>query len=219
MGDSSLNDTADVGGGVKKGWSTKDVVISVLTLVVIIFLCLAAIYFKDYLLDTEYIAHYGLLGVLITAFVAGSTVSVLAIPVPYWLLVFTLPSILAPEWGIGAPITVGIISGFGACLGQTLTFIIGWGGRDLSEKLASKLSKGLYTKAMYWAQRHGSLAVFTMSAVLNPFHLPMTLAMASLGFSGWKFVLFSLLGNIVKGVFIAFCGYFGLTSLFRLLGV
>ena len=219
MGDSSLNDTVGVGEEVKQGWSTKEIVISFLSLVVVIFLCLAAIYFKDYLLDTSYIAHYGLLGVLITAFIAGSTLSVLAIPVPYWLLVFALPSILAPEWGIGAPIAVGIISGIGAGLGQSLTFIIGWGGRDLSEKLASKLSKGLYTKAMHLAQRHGSLAVFTMSAVLNPFHLPMTLAMASLRFSGWKFTLFSLLGNIVKSLGIAFCGYFGLTSLFRLLGV
>lgn len=219
MGDSSLNDTAGVDDGVKQGWSTKHIVISVLSLVVVIFLCLAAIYFKDHLLDTENIARYGLLGVLITAFVAGSTVSVLAIPVPYWLLVFTLPSILAPEWEIGAPIAVGIISGFGVALGQMLTFMIGWRGRDLSEKLASKLSRGLYTKGMHWAQRHGSLTVFTMSAVPNPFHLPMTLAMASLRFSGWKFVLLSLLGNIVKSLFIAFCGYFGLTSLFRLLGV
>ena len=219
MGHSSVNATVGAAEEVKQGWSRKDILVSVLSLVVVSLLCFAAVYFRDYLLDTDFIARYGLLGVLITAFIAGSTVSVLAIPVPYWLLVFTLPSILAPQWGIAAPISVGLVSGFGAGVGQSLTFLIGWGGRDLSEKLASKLSKGLYVKAMHWAQRHGSLAVFAMSAVLNPFHLPMTLAMASLRFSGWKFVLFSLLGNIVKSLGIAFCGYFGLTSLLHVLGM
>ena len=49
--------------------------------------------------------------------------------------------------------------------------------------------------------------------------LPMTMAIAVLRYPVWKFFLFSLLGNAVKSLFIAFCGYYGLSSVFNLLGL
>lgn len=199
--------------------SPKSIVISVLSLLATIAICLAAVYYKDYLIGAKYIAQYGLLGMLIVSFLGGSLLSMIAIPVPYWLLVFTLPSVLASHMKVAAPIAVGVTSGIGAGLGQSLTFVIGYGSRDLSQQLAFMFNKRLYVRAVEWAQRRGSLAVFLMSAIINPLHLPMTLAMASLRFPVWKFALYSLLGNIVKSSFIAFCGYFGLTSLFKILGI
>ncbi len=219
MGDSSRRDAATANEEVKQRLSIKHITVGVLSLVFMILLCLAAIYYKDYLISTRYVAQYGLLGMLIVAFLGGSLLSMMAVPIPYLLLVFTLPSVLAPQLNAGAPIAVGVTSGFGASLGQLLTFVIGYGSRNLSQQVAFTFNKGLYVRAIDWAQRRGSLAVFLMSAIINPLHLPMTLAMASLRYSGWKFFLYSLLGNIVKSSFIAFCGYFGLTSLFRFLGI
>jgi len=219
MGNHSLKDTITVNGEVRQGWSKKDVIISVISLLATISLCVVVIYYKNYLLDAKYVSAYGLLGMLVFAFLGGSVLSLLAIPVPYWLLVFTLPSILPDHLRIGAPILVGLVSGFGASLGQLLTFMIGQGGKEFSQKIAYRINKDLYDRAIAWAQRHGSLAVFVMSAIINPFHLPVTFAMASLHFPGWKFFIYSLLGNIVKSSVIAFCGYFGLTSLFHFFGV
>lgn len=199
--------------------SIRDITIGGLSLIATVALCIVAIYYKDSLLNTGHLAQYGLFGMLIIAFLGGSLLSMLAVPVPYWLLVFTLPSILAPQFQIGAPILVGLVSGVGASLGQLLTFILGCGSRDLSQKLAYRVNRGFYDRALSWAERHGSLSVFVMSALINPFHLPMTLAIASLRYPSWKFFVFSLLGNVVKSTFIAFCGYFGLTSLFHFLGV
>jgi len=211
--------TVAAGDEVKQRLSVRDITLGVLSLAFTIALCLVAIYYKDYLLGARYVATYGLLGMLIVAFLGGSLLSMIAIPVPYWLLVFTLPSVLAPQFHIGAPVLIGGVSGVGASLGQLLTFMLGYGSRSLSQKLAYRFNRGVYDRALRWAQRHGSLAVFIMSAVINPIHLPMTLAMASLRYPAWKFLLFSLLGNILKSSFIAFCGYFGLTSLFRFLGI
>ena len=219
MGDSSQQDTAGVNEEVKHHWSKKDIALSVAALVITIFLCVAAIYYKDYFLDMSHLTHYGLLGVLIVTFVASSTLSATAIPVPYWLLVFTLPSVLATRWGIGSPVLVAVVSGFGASLGQLITFLIGRGGRGFSQKLVSKVNGGWYARAVGMAQQHGSLVVFVMSAVPNPLHVPLTLAIAALHFPAWEFFLFSLLGNVIKSAVIAFCGYFGLTSLFHFLGV
>src|SRR4030043_1903395 len=219
MGNSSRMDTVTAGEEVKQRVSTRDITLGVLSLIFTILLCFAAIYYKDYLLGTKYVATYGLLGMLAVAFLGGSLLSMIAIPVPYWLLVFTLPSILTPQFQLGAPILVGLISGFGASLGQLLTFMLGCGSRDLSQKLAYKINRGWYDRAISLAQRHGSLAVFIMSAIINPFHLPMTFAMASLRFPTWKYFLYSFLGNIVKSSFIAFCGYLGLNSLLHFLGI
>jgi membrane protein DedA with SNARE-associated domain len=219
MAISSSKDAVSANVEATQGLSKKDIIVSALSILLIISLCVVAIYYRDYLLDTEYVATYGLLGMLIVAFLGGSLLSMIAVPVPYWILVFTLPSILTPELQIGAPILVGLISGFGASLGQLLTFMLGCGSRDLSQKLAYKFNRGLYDRAMNWAQRHGSLAVFIMSAIVNPFHLPMTFAIASLRFPTWKYFLYSLLGNIVKSSFIAFCGYLGLNSLIHFLGI
>jgi membrane protein DedA with SNARE-associated domain len=198
--------------------SIRDITIASLSLLVTVALCVIAILYKDSLLNTGHLAQYGLLGMLVMAFLGGSLLSLLAIPVPYWLLVFTLPSILAPQFQMGAPVLVGLISGVGASLGQLLTFMLGCGSRELSQKLAYKVNRSFYDRALSWAERHGSLSVFVMSAIVNPFHLPMTLAIASLRYPTWKFFVFSLLGNLVKSTVIAFLGYFGLTSLFHLLG-
>jgi len=219
MESSSSKDAVTVNGEAAQGWSKRNIIVGVLSLLLTISICVVAIYYKDYLLDTRYLATYGLTGMLIVAFLGGSILSLIAIPIPYWLLVFTLPSILAPQFGIGAPILVGLVSGFGATLGQLLTFILGYGSRDLSQKLAYKFNSGWYDKAMNWAQRHGSLAVFVMTALANPLHLPLSIAMASLRFSIWKYFLYSFLGNVFKSSLIAFFGYFGLNSLFKLLGI
>ncbi|MFC1984918.1 DedA family protein [Chloroflexota bacterium] len=203
----------------KQRWSRKEIYLGALAIVSTIILCAAAIYYKDDLMDIRNLGGYSLIGVLVVAFVAGSTVSVTAIPVPYWLLVFTLPSILASQWGIAAPVWVGLTSALGVTLGHLPTFMIGYGGRTISQRFTAKFNKHFYTRATGWARQHGSWAIFAMSAIINPLHLPMTLAIAALHYPPKKFFVFSLLGNIVKSSYIAFGGYFGLTSLFRFLGL
>jgi len=204
---------------VKQRWPKREIFLGALAIVATMGLCVAAIYYKDSLMDVAYIEGYSLLGVLIVAFIAGSTVSITAIPVPYWLLVFTLPSVLTPHWGLLAPVWVGLTSALGATLGHLPTFMIGYGGRSLSQRITTRINNRFFTRAMEWAQKHGSWAVFGMSAILNPIHLPMTIAIGALRYPPHKFFFFSLLGNTVKSLFIAFCGYFGLTSLFGFLGV
>lgn len=204
---------------VKPRWLKREIWFGVLSLVVTIALCVAAIYYKDEWMSVASLPGYSLLGMLIIAFLAGSVLSFMAIPVPYWLLVFTLPSVLAPRWGILAPVGVGMTSALGATLGHLPTFMIGYGSTKLSQAVTTRINIPFYDRAIEWAKKHGSWASFAMSAVFNPMHLPMTIAIGALRFPPWKFLVFSLLGNAVKSLFLAFGGYFGLTSLFRFLGV
>jgi membrane protein DedA with SNARE-associated domain len=197
----------------------KGIILGVLTVVVTVALAFVVIYYKDALLSIVHIEKYGLLGVFVFAFIAGSVVNFVATPFPYWLLVFTVPSLLAPSWGALAPLWVGLLSALGASLGQLLTFMVGYSGSRLYHKFTVNIDNRFYNRAIGWAKRHGSWAVFAMSALFNPIHLPMTIAIAALRYPPLKFFVFSLLGNMVKSLVIAFCGYFGLASLFHFLGV
>lgn len=199
--------------------SKRELSLGALAVIVTIGLCVAAIIYKEELMSIGWVAQFGLLGMLILAFIAGSTFSITAIPVPYYAVVLALPTVLAEEWGILAPVWVGLITALGSSLGQLITFLIGYGSRGLSEKVSSKLSGRFYDRAIAWAERHGSLAVFLMSAVFNPLHLPMTIAIAALRYPPHKFFFFCFLGSAVKSLILAFFGYYGLTSLFSWLGV
>jgi membrane protein DedA with SNARE-associated domain len=201
----------------KKHWPKKEIYLGVLAIVFTIVLCVAAIYYKNDLMNIDYMAGYGLLGLLIISFIASSTFSITAVPLPFWLLVLALPSVISSQWGILAPVWVGLTTAVGIALGQLLTFMIGYGSRSLSERVTAKFNNRYYNRAMDWARRHGSWAVFIMSAIFNPIHLPMTLAIAALRYPPYKFFFYSFLGASVKSLFIAFCGYFGLTSLFGFL--
>lgn len=197
----------------------KEILIGTMALLATVALSAAAIVYKNDLMNISNMAGYSLLGVLIVSFIAGSTVSITAIPVPYWLLVFTLPSILAVQWGILAPVWVGLLSALGATLGHIPTFMIGYGSRSLSQKVSERFNNRFYKKTIGWAEKYGAWAVFVTSVILNPMHLPLTIAFGALRFPPLKWFFFSLLGNTVKSLSIAFSGYFGLTSLFRFLGV
>jgi len=203
----------------KRHLPKKEIVIGALALLTTIGLCAAGVIYKDNIMNIANMAGYSLLGVLIVSFIAGSTVSITAIPVPYWLLVFTLPGILAEHWGILAPVWVGLLSALGATLGHIPTFMIGYSSTGISQKVSARFNNRYFNRAIAWAQRHGAWAVFIMSAILNPIHLPMTIAIGALRYPPLKWFFFSLLGNSVKSLFIAFCGYFGLSSLFHFLGV
>ncbi len=211
--------TMSINREVKQWWSRKEVYLGVLAIVATLALAVAAVYYRDALMKVTYITGYSLLGVLVIAFIAGSLMSVTAIPVPYWLVVFTLPSVLAARWGVWAPVWVGVTSAFGCTLGHLPTFIIGYGGSRLSQRVSAMANNRFYARAIAWAQKHGSWAVFATSAVLNPLHLLMTVAIGALRIPPRKWFLFSLLGNTVKSLFIAFAGYFGLSSLLRFLGI
>ncbi|MBN1367531.1 MAG: VTT domain-containing protein [Dehalococcoidales bacterium] len=201
----------------------REIIVGVSAIVITIGLCVAAILYKDTIMNTAASLGYGLTGILLVSFLAGSILSFTAVPIPYWILVFTLPTALAANWGILAPFAVGLTSALGATLGHMPTFMIGYGGRSLPGKLSNRFSNNWYgrwyKKIITWSEKHGWIAVFINSAIFNPIHLPMTVAFGTLRYPPWKFFLYSFLGNSVKSLLLAFCGYYGLTWLLKFIGV
>ncbi len=197
----------------------KDITLGVIAIILTVTLSILGIYYRNELLNISGIAGYSLIGMLVISFAAGSLLSFTAVPVPYWLFVFTLPTILEPKWGMSAPVLVALISALGATLGHMPTFFLGYGGSSFAEKMFSRFDNRFHTRALAWARKHGAWASFLISAVFNPIHLPMTIGMGMIRYSPLKFFAFSFLGNTLKGMFLAFAGYYGINSILHLMGV
>jgi membrane protein DedA with SNARE-associated domain len=207
----------------KPRMTRREIIVGILAIVITIGLCVAAFLYQDEIMNTAASFGVSLVGILVVSFLAGSILSFTAVPIPYWILVFTLPTALSATWGILAPVAVGLTSALGATLGHMPTFMIGYGGRSLPNKLSAKFSNNWYgrwyKKIIAWSEKHGWIAVFINSAIFNPIHLPMTVAFGTLRYPPLKFFIYSLLGNAVKSLFLAFCGYYGLTWLLKFIGI
>lgn len=197
----------------------KDIILGIAAAIPTVVLSTLGIIYRTELLNMSGMVGYSLVGMLVISFLAGSLLSFAAIPVPYWLFVFTMPAILAPKWGVLAAVIVALVSALGATLGHMPTFFLGFGGSSLAEKLFAKFDSRFHDKALGWAKKHGAWASFLISAVFNPIHLPMTVAMGMIKYSPFKFFIFSFLGNTLKGLVLAFAGYFGLNWVLNFIGM
>ena len=180
----------------------SEYIIGGVALALTIALCVAVVYYWDYVSRA---AHYGYFGAFVISVLAGGTVFV---PIPGILVIFTLGSVLNPA-------IVGIVSGFGEAIGSVGIYLSGYGGR----KAVQNLNHQFFAKFRDWINRRGSLAVFAMSAILNPLFYPFTAIAGMLRFGLVKFFFVCWGGKTVKNMMIAYAGYFGLRSLLRWVGV
>lgn len=195
--------------------SKRKYILGSLFLALTIASCVAVICYWE---KIEYLRSYGYFFVFLVSFLAGCS---LPNPLPYIVVVFTVSSVLNPA-------LVGATSGLGAGVGGTLVYLAGRGGRQFFPKIgflspdtggASGVASRWTSRIVDWAQRRGSIVVFIISAVFNPIFAPAAIAIGALGYSLWKFFLMCWAGNTVKSLAIAYCGYFGLGTLLRWLGV
>lgn len=170
--------------------------------VVIVGLCVAAVVFSD---DLGRIQEYGYLGVFIICIFAGGTVIV---PIPGLLVVFTLGSILHPA-------IVGVVAGLGEAIGVIAIYLAGSTGQGMLEKVSNRL----VVRFTGWIRRHSLLAVFLMSAIINPLYYPFALMAGILRFGLPSFFLSCWAGKAFKNTGVAYLGFFGFGSLLGWLGV
>ncbi len=203
--------------GVVKIGSKRKYILGGLFLVLTLISCVALVYYREAI---EYFGEYSYPLVFLVSFLAGCS---FPNPLPYIVVVFTVGSILNPTF-------VGVISGLGAGIGGTLVYLAGRGGGKLFPKIkigflspntggTSASASRWAPRIVDWAQRRGAIVVFIMSAVFNPIFAPVAIALGALRFRLWKFFLMCWLGNTVKSLTIAYCGYFGLGTLLRWLGI
>lgn len=196
-------------------------------------LTVAIVYSWDEMRDVGSIASgYGYAGGFLVSILGGITI----IPVPSLLVVFTLGGVLNPVY-------VGLVAGLGEALGGITVYLTGAGGGaiwsrlqareqaiyeqprpgyDIVTPVQSRLHSRWQTMYDRLARSVGwggsSLLVFVVSAmVFSPYYFA-GLAAGSLHMGLRRFFLLSLAGKTVKGMVVAYAGYWGLHFLLQWIG-
>ena len=192
----------------------KAYILGIVGVVATLLMAAAVIYFWEFVSGLE---AYGYLGAFIISIFGGATI---IIPVPMLAVVFALGAVMKPTFGpIFGPLFVGMAAGFGETLGALTIYYTGYGGGTPFMNSNHGRVQAIYLRLMLWMERRGSLVLFVLSAVLNPFFYPAALAAGALRFGIKKYFIICWCGKTIKGMTVAFAGYWGLRGLLRLLGM
>ena len=174
-------------------------IVRILTLVAIVGALGAAVYFRERLQELK---QYGYAAVFLVGLVSNATV---VLPVPGLAVSSVLGSVFNP-W------IVGIVGGVGQALGELTGYMAGYGGQTLVD------GNPVYDRLTRWMRRYGVLTVFVLAIVPNPVFDLGGMAAGALRFPVWKFLVSCTAGKVIKNIAFALAGYYGIETLFGLLG-
>ena len=214
--------------GKEKRWSRQHFVLGIGILVSVLVI-IALVFLWD---EIQGAAGYGYAGCFVVSIMAGMTI----IPAPALPVVFTLGHKLHPVY-------VGLVAGLGEAIGGLTVYLTGAGSKTVWSRLRAKQRANneqpdsgndavpLVTRRFQTRQRAffdrivapmqrwgGSWPVFIASAMLvSPFYF-IGLGAGALHMGLKRFFLVSWAGKTVKGLYIAFAGYWGLYYLLKWIG-
>lgn len=138
---------------------------------------------------------YGYPAIFVVGFLSSFT---LFIPSPAFFVVFFFGATLNP-------VALGVIAGAGAALGETTGYIAGYGISKLAKKQRKKLAEIRKLVHKYSPE----VVIFLFAATPLPFDF-VGIFCGTINFDRKKFFIATLLGKIVKFIFIAYAGFYGL---------
>ena len=99
------------------------------------------------------------------------------------------------------------------------SYMTGFGGGAALASTKHHRIQTIYSRMLRWVEKRGSLTLFILSATLNPFFYPAGLAAGALRFGIKRYFFICLAGKIIKGMTVAFAGYWGLGAILRAFGI
>ncbi|MFC1870034.1 DedA family protein [Chloroflexota bacterium] len=191
---------------MKRGHRKWEYYIGILGVVLTIAMAVSVVYFWDFVQALE---GYGYAGAFFVSILGGATI---IIPVPMLAVVFALGGVLTPYW-------VGVAAGLGETIGALTIYMTGYGGGTAILNSNHGKLQSAYIRLMGLMERRGSWTLFFLSAMLNPFFYPAALTAGALRFGVRRYFLLCWGGKTIKGLTVAYAGYYGLRGLLRMLGM
>jgi membrane protein YqaA with SNARE-associated domain len=169
---------------------------------------LAAFAYVVYVLDADPagLRGYGYLGVFLIPFIGSAS---FILPMPGLAVIATGGAFLDPVFGIPPWIVVGLLAGLGEALGELTGYAAGYGGRAVLEQ------RRFMGRLEGWMHRQGSVVMFCMAALPNPFFDVAGVIAGVVRMPLWKFFIAVLLGKIVKSMYVAGAGALGISLIER----
>jgi len=144
----------------------------------------------------EFLENYGYLGAFLASLIATTSI---IFPIPGFVIVGAIAAATA-NWPL-----VALASAVGNGLGETTSYIAGYGGSAIIHPQRSRF----YQRAEDWMKRHGSLTVFIFALTPLPFDV-VGIAAGALHFPLWKVILAVIAGRLpltMAGCYLAHKGW------------
>jgi uncharacterized membrane protein YdjX (TVP38/TMEM64 family) len=139
--------------------------------------------------------------------ISGLRAASVILPIPGGGLTFAAGAFMDPFMGIPAPVMVGITAGSAESLGEFTGYAAGYsGGRILD-------NRRFYQRVKAWIQKRAFLTVLIMSLAPSPVFDVAGLAAGASRVPVRVFWPAVLIGKIVRGIAMAFAGYYGFEAI------
>ena len=142
-------------------------------------------------------AGFGYPGIFLIALLANATV---LLPAPGVAIIYAMGAIFNP-------FGVGLAAGAGGAIGELSGYLAGYSGQAVVERT------DVYARIKPWVDRYGGWAIMVLSAIPNPFFDVAGIAAGMAKMPIQIFLLFTLIGQLIKMTLFALAGHYSITLL------
>jgi uncharacterized membrane protein YdjX (TVP38/TMEM64 family) len=182
----------------------------ILLILVVVLITIFAFAFFYFQVEVSRLKDYGYVGVFLINFIGAASIF---LPTPAAASTVGGGAILNSYLGIPTFVLVGVVAGFAEALGEFTGYAAGYGGRIMVQERPE------YQWLQRWMERRGTLIMFLMSIIPNPFFDIAGAAAGVVRMPLGRFFLAVLAGKIIKDIYMAAFGDFSAQILGGLLGL
>jgi membrane protein DedA with SNARE-associated domain len=179
-----------------------------LLIFVVVLMTAFAFAFFYFQVEVSRLKDYGYVGVFIINFIGAAS---MFLPTPAAASVVGGGAILNSYLGIPTFVFVGLVAGLAEALGEFSGYAAGYGGRIMIQERPE------YKRIQGWMERHGVITMFVMAVIPNPLFDVAGAAAGVVRMPLGRFFVAVLAGKIIKDMYMAAAGDFGIEALGGLL--
>ncbi|MBN2085595.1 MAG: VTT domain-containing protein [Anaerolineales bacterium] len=157
------------------------------TLLLVVALSVGIYLLRD---QAKWLASLGYVGIFVLSILANATI---ILPAPGVAFVF----------GMGAvynPLLVALAAGAGAAIGELSGYLAGYSGNIVVKNRAR------YQKIIPWMTKYGPWTILVLGFIPNPIFDLAGIVAGMLKMPLWKFLVFCMIGKIIKMLLFAYAG-------------
>jgi membrane protein YqaA with SNARE-associated domain len=173
---------------VKKPLSKKTLnILRAVVLVGVIALTVVLVINRD---EIQKLQAYGYPGIFLFSILANATI---LIPVPGVVFTSAMGAVFNPFY-------VALAAGAGAALGELSGYLAGFSGQAVVENTAR------YERVVAWMRKYGDVTILVLAFIPNPLFDLAGLVAGVLKMPVWKFLIYCIIGKILKMMMFAYAG-------------
>lgn len=172
----------------QKGLSKQAInIIRAVVLLAVIALTIVLLIYRD---QIQSLQAYGYPGIFLFSILANATILV---PIPGVIFTSAMGAVFNPLW-------VSIAAGAGASLGELSGYLAGFSGQAVVE------NSKRYEQVVGWMEKYGDITIMVLAFIPNPLFDLAGMTAGILKMPVWKFLIFCVIGKILKMMMFAYAG-------------